>query len=379
MIRVQSSPAFLSAVSSTAPITLTDAQEEELAIVRCEISSPRGLVIKLELLPYEIQIHAEEMMNCSRNNQIIPFFIAAAKLQALLPEVFENHYLMIFNYLERSIQTQEDMSDCLQNLELIRSLIQPSCHANEIREIIAKKKLFLTRDIRSTKEILRDCTEENLFIFWNDQIVFLYQSCDAKEMQRELMGISVELDLSIHLKLGNISEVAKILGEEGIGFDLPACASVLAKLVEEPQILKQILDLIPLERREFVILKLIDRFSPESKNYTGLMFALAEASDDSSTKSQCSYKVLQLAFERINQASERRDEDAAFDIIKTAIDEETAFAMMRHCLLNHLPSAAARAVKLINNPNLRGQILINLGTYYFREAGVEFSIENDTP
>lgn len=403
MLRVQSSPAFFAAVPSS--IALTKIQEEELQKLRSEISVPKGLVLNLNRLPREVRSLAEQMDAASRGNQIIPFFTAAAKLQAWLPDVFVNHYIMVFNFLERSIQNQGDVAVCLENLDLIRSRIQPPCHANQILEIIAGKNLILTRDIRGTKEILHGCSEEELFLFWNDQTVFLYQSCNADEMQQELMGISVELDLSIHLKQGNISEVATILNEAaqvGIISDLSACASLIANLVEEPQILKHILGLISFENRERVILKLIDRFSPRTKNYTRLMFVLAEASEKPISKAQCYHKLcsfyleakrlslavaaldqiqnllpstLQLALGCISLASEQRDEEAALEILKTAKDEQTVCAMMKFCLLQGLPSVVARTVEIIKDPNLIREINIGLGLYYLRQAGMEPYVE----
>lgn len=410
MLPVQPSSAGVVAAIPSSTIHLTPDQRRELRALWSEIAYPKGEFIDLKRLPPEVCRLAEQMNTASSGNQIAPFFAAAIELQTLVPDVFEGYFEMIFEFLKRGIQRQEDVAYCRDNLALICSLIKPEdSRENEVSKIIAERNLHITQNVTTTKQILGDLSDS---YFWLNQSAFLMQSCDGQEMQQLLLGISKELDLIVYLKLGNFSEIAKILGEVRdeyhLGQAVPTlsrCIFEIKKFIEDPHIIKQILEQISTpERKNALIFHLRCTYE---KN-TDLVLALAGFTDDPVTQAGCygtacsSYlesKKLSLAVEAWKQvhqlnpgtlldsslaekcvdlALELKDSDCAHEIVALKKDDEFTLKMIGICLKKyHLLSVAAKALETISDQTVKKKAHVGMFVYHLLKAGLREGALNE--
>lgn len=399
MLPVQpSSASAAAAIPST--IHLTREQRRELEALWSEIAGPRERMVNLKQLPPEVRSLAEQMDAANGEISVDSFFTAAAELQRLVPDIFEGYFEMVFRFLERGIQSQENVAFCRENLSLIRSLIKPGGpRENQVSRIIAKRNLLLTRNIASTKEILGDLSDS---CFWLNQSAFLIQSCDGQEMQ-QLLGISKELDLIVYLKLGDFSQIAKILEEVPDEHHLPlgvptlfSCMHEIAKIITEPLAIKQILDHISEPRKASVI----SHFKFSNEKNIDLVLALAEFTEDPKTKADCygtvcsSYlesnnlisavevwKIVHklvpgtildfnLAEKCMELAFKLKDVACAHEIVKHKSDDQLAFKMIHPCLNRGLLFDAVKALKTINDETTRRSAHGGMALYHLLQAGL---------
>jgi hypothetical protein len=253
----------------------------------------------LNRLPPKVAQLARDMDDAYQDDDVDGFFQAAEALLALTPQALAECSEIFAPFVKKGVQDAEDVECVLSRFEPRGiSFFDRVCSKRSFLAVgdqVAKKCLYITRDIARTKQILTIAHVHPVY-FWLKHISFVLASCDIAQVERHLMGICAKLDLHIYLKQGNFPRVTHILNTAEIEHESPEStderelklddlannslgylAYEITRVVQDPRTIRQILEGVPeRERRKKVVDSLLISVENGSWEDRGGLFAVLQ-------------------------------------------------------------------------------------------------------